>query len=124
MNRTTRLAAVAAALAAVTGCSDGDSPTEPYDPALPTAWSAAVTNPWFPLTPGTVWRYRNETDDGVETIRGLRRQHPDARVIAVTGARGRFNRLTAARHVGADRTLLKPFGLNDLLTAVRDTLAN
>jgi CheY-like chemotaxis protein len=62
--------------------------------------------------------------DGVETIRGLRRQHPDARVIAVTGARGRFNRLTAARYVGAHLTLLKPFGLNDLLAAVRDTLAS
>src|SRR5262245_10961003 len=62
--------------------------------------------------------------DGVETIRGLRRQHPDARVIAVTGARGRFNRLTAARYVGANHTLLKPFGLSDLLTAVRDTLAS
>jgi CheY-like chemotaxis protein len=61
--------------------------------------------------------------DGVETIRGLRGQHPDARVIAVTGARGRFNRLTAARHLGADHTLLKPFALSDLLTAVRDTLA-
>ena len=60
--------------------------------------------------------------DGVETIRGLRRQHPDARVIAVTGARGRFNRLTAARHVGAHHTLVKPFGLSDLLTAVRDVL--
>ena len=62
--------------------------------------------------------------DGVETIRGLRRQRPDLRVIAVTGARGRFNRLTAARYVGADHTLLKPFRLNDLLTAVRDTLAS
>jgi CheY-like chemotaxis protein len=62
--------------------------------------------------------------DGVETIRGLRRQHPDARVIAVTGARGRFNRLTAARHVGAYHTLLKPFHLSELLTAVRDTLAS
>ena len=60
--------------------------------------------------------------DGVETIRGLRRQHPDARVIAVTGARGRFNRLTAARHLGAHHTLVKPFGLSDLLTAVRDVL--
>src|SRR5262245_22638568 len=28
--------------------------------------------------------------DGVETIRGLRRYHPAARVIAVTAARGRF----------------------------------
>ena len=62
--------------------------------------------------------------DGVETIRGLRRQHPDARVIAVTGARGRYNRLTAARYVGAHHTLLKPFALKDLLTVVRDTLAS
>ena len=68
MSWTTGLAA-AAALAAATACSEGDSPTEPYDPTLPTAWSAAVSNPWFPLAPGTVWRYRNETEDGVETIR-------------------------------------------------------
>jgi CheY-like chemotaxis protein len=61
--------------------------------------------------------------DGVETIRGLRRHHPAAKVIAVTGARGRFNRLTAARHVGAHRTLVKPFGMSDLLTAVREVLA-
>jgi DNA-binding response OmpR family regulator len=61
--------------------------------------------------------------DGVETIRGLRRQHPDARVIAVTATRGRFNRLTAARHVGAHRTFLKPFGMSDLLTVVQDVLA-
>lgn len=61
--------------------------------------------------------------DGVDTIRGLRDQHPDVRVIAVTAARGRFNRLIAARHVGADRTLLKPFNLGDLLTTVQDVLA-
>ena len=61
--------------------------------------------------------------DGVETIRGLRRQHPAAKVIAVTAVRGRFNRLTAARHVGAHHTLLKPFGMSDLLAAVRDVLA-
>ena len=61
--------------------------------------------------------------DGVETIQGLRRQHPAAKVIAMTAARGRFNRLTAARHLGAHRTLLKPFGVTDLLTAVRDVLA-
>ena len=34
--------------------------------------------------------------DGVETIQGLRRQHPAAKVIAMTAARGRFDRLTAA----------------------------
>jgi CheY-like chemotaxis protein len=61
--------------------------------------------------------------DGVETIRGLRRRHPAAKVIAVTAARGRFNRLIAARHVGAHRTLLKPFGMGELLAAVQDVLA-
>ena len=61
--------------------------------------------------------------DGVETIRGLQDRHPVPKVIAVTAARGRFNRLTAARHVGAHHTLVKPFGMTDLLTAVRDVLA-
>jgi CheY-like chemotaxis protein len=61
--------------------------------------------------------------DGVDTIRGLRARHPVPKVIAVTAARGRFNRMTAARHVGAQHTLLKPFGMSDLLTAVRDVLA-
>ena len=61
--------------------------------------------------------------DGVETIRGLQDRHPVPKVIAVTAARGRFNRLTAARHVGAHHTLIKPFGMSDLLTAVRDVLA-
>ena len=62
--------------------------------------------------------------DGVETIQGLRRQHPAAKVIAMTAARGRFNRLTAARHVGAHRTLLKPFGVKDLLAAVHEVLTD
>ncbi|MGH7357895.1 MAG: response regulator transcription factor [Candidatus Rokuibacteriota bacterium] len=62
--------------------------------------------------------------DGVETIQGLQRQHPAAKVIAMTAARGRFNRLTAARHVGAHRTLLKPFGVKDLLAAVREVLTD
>jgi two-component system response regulator MprA len=62
--------------------------------------------------------------DGVETIQGLRRQHPAAKVIAMTAARGRFNRLTAARHVGAHRTLLKPFEMTDLLAAIREVLTD
>jgi hypothetical protein len=60
---------VVAALALAAACS-GDDPTGPaYEPELPTAWSARVTNPWFPLIPGTVWQYRNQTEDGLETIR-------------------------------------------------------
>jgi len=55
-------AAVAAGLAA---CSS--TPTEPYDPVLPSVWAAAVDNPWFTLSPGTSWRYAGETDEGTET---------------------------------------------------------
>jgi DNA-binding response OmpR family regulator len=55
--------------------------------------------------------------------RGQGMLFPVPKVIAVTAARGRFNRLTAARHVGAHHTLVKPFGMTDLLTAVRDVLA-
>lgn len=50
------------------GC-DSSSPTDPlYTPDIPTAWAAAVTNPFFPLTPGTRWEYMGETEDGTETI--------------------------------------------------------
>jgi two-component system response regulator (stage 0 sporulation protein F) len=60
--------------------------------------------------------------DGIETIRELRRLRADVRVIAMTGVRDRWNRLVAARHLGAHRTLMKPFGLDELLAAVRATL--
>ena len=60
--------------------------------------------------------------DGVETIRELREEDPDIKVIAITGARGKFNRLPAAENVGADRTLMKPFMMAELLDAVREVL--
>ena len=61
--------------------------------------------------------------DGIETIRELRQLNADIRVIAMTGVRDRHNRLVAARSLGAHRTLMKPFGLEELLAAVRATLA-
>lgn len=55
-------------LGALPGCDSG-SPTDPfYDPSLPTAWAATVTNSYFPLVPGTRWEYEGETEDGTETI--------------------------------------------------------
>ncbi len=60
--------------------------------------------------------------DGVETIRELREENPGLKVIAITGVRGRFNRLPAAEYVGADRTLMKPFMMAELLDAVREAL--
>ena len=60
--------------------------------------------------------------DGVEIIRELRRDYPDVRIIAITGFRGRFNRLPAAEYLGAQRTFLKPFSTQEMLEAVREVL--
>lgn len=59
--------------------------------------------------------------DGLETIMTLRREFPDARVIAMTGgsdAFGGLNFLDVAKMLGARRTLQKPFELKALLDAV------
>jgi hypothetical protein len=59
------VAGVVMALAFV-GCED--SVTGPdYDPVLPTSWAGAVSNPHFPLAPGTTLSYEAETDEGLET---------------------------------------------------------
>jgi hypothetical protein len=68
MNRACGTTAAFAILAILAAC-DG-SPTQPeYDPQLdPTDFVAAVTNPFFPLTPGTTHHYEGETAEGTETI--------------------------------------------------------
>jgi len=60
--------------------------------------------------------------DGIETIREIRKTSPEAKIIAMTGYRGPFNRLPAAEYVGAQITLLKPFTKKQLLQAVHDIL--
>lgn len=63
--------------------------------------------------------------EGIETILELRRQHPAIRIIAISGGGRTGNKdfLRTAHHLGADRTLAKPFGLAELLTLVREVLA-
>jgi hypothetical protein len=78
----TAMALTALALA----CSGSGGSTDPgtYDPDIPTEWAAAVTNPLFPLAPGTVCHYRAVTGDGVETTRT--EVLPETKVISgVTG---------------------------------------
>ena len=60
--------------------------------------------------------------EGIETITELRRRHPEAKIIAVSGAfHGKF--LRAAEMLGADLTLMKPVEPAELLGAVRKVLA-
>ncbi len=68
--RVVSIRVIATATALTVACSN--NPTAPfspaYNPVLPTDWAASVTNPYFPLTPGTTWQYREQTATGGETI--------------------------------------------------------
>ncbi len=60
-------------------------------------------------------------EDGLEAILTIRREFPNMRVIAMTGASdtiGVLNFLDVAKMFGARRTLQKPFELKVLLDAV------
>jgi two-component system, chemotaxis family, chemotaxis protein CheY len=62
--------------------------------------------------------------DGFEAIRELRRIAPAVKIIAISGgSRGNFDPLKAAEMLGADRTLRKPFGIDDLLAALAELLS-
>ena len=57
--------------------------------------------------------------DGIETIAALKRRLPQARIIAMSGRPG-VDYLAVARELGVARTLRKPFGMDELLTALKD----
>lgn len=59
--------------------------------------------------------------EGIETIRTIRKQHPKLGIIAVSGAfQGRF--LRGAELLGADAALMKPIAPETLLDTVRRVL--
>lgn len=62
--------------------------------------------------------------EGMEIIMELRRDHPEVKIIAISGAGslGPTGYLEVARMIGAGRTLAKPFGQEALLKAVRELL--
>lgn len=71
MKRLWVISSIAIALGTLTACDSSNpiaSSSPEYDPDIPTQWVAAVTNPYFPLTPGSSWTYESETEDGSETI--------------------------------------------------------
>src|SRR5438874_1463729 len=61
--------------------------------------------------------------DGLEVIRTVRAEVPDAKIIAMSGGGSlKLDLLAAAEAFGASRTLWKPFVPGVLLSAVRDLL--
>ena len=63
--------------------------------------------------------------DGLETIRLLRRESPELKIVAISGGdgAGRIDLQEEARLFGAARTLGKPFEPGELVKVVRDLLA-
>lgn len=62
--------------------------------------------------------------DGLETIMALRRVNVVTPIIAISGHSGDSGHyLRVAQSLGAQRTLAKPFSVDELLGAVSDTLA-
>ncbi|HUZ71623.1 MAG TPA: response regulator [Stellaceae bacterium] len=61
--------------------------------------------------------------EGIETIRELRREYPDIRIVAMSGGGGRDNNayLEFAQRLGADEIIAKPFRAGDL-TAILERL--
>jgi hypothetical protein len=54
-----------AASLALLGCGSSTEPN--YNPVIPTAWANAVTNPYYPLVPGTTLTFRSQLNPGVES---------------------------------------------------------
>jgi CheY-like chemotaxis protein len=62
---------------------------------------------------------------GLQTLAELKRDYPRAKVIAMSGGwpESALDPLMVARDLGADRTLEKPFDIQDMLCAVAGVLA-
>jgi DNA-binding response OmpR family regulator len=63
--------------------------------------------------------------EGIETIRLMRRERPDAKIIAMSGGMqiGNLDVLEIARQLGADDVMHKPFDAAELLGRVRQLYA-
>jgi DNA-binding response OmpR family regulator len=62
--------------------------------------------------------------EGIETITGLRRHGADVPIVAMSGG-GRIGTgtlLEAAAKLGANRTITKPFRIDELLSVIEDCL--
>lgn len=62
--------------------------------------------------------------EGLEVIRELRQENPDVKIIAISGGGSldSMSFLEVARLIGAQHTLEKPFGPDELLEAIAEVL--
>jgi DNA-binding NtrC family response regulator len=62
--------------------------------------------------------------EGIQTIAEMRKERPDAKIIAISGGGrvGNIDFLKIAQHIGAVDAIAKPFDPDDLLRRVRSCL--
>jgi DNA-binding response OmpR family regulator len=60
--------------------------------------------------------------EGIETIRDLRREYKDVKIVAISGGGrvGPSDYLNAARMMGAKKTFTKPFSRQEILDCVHE----
>lgn len=60
--------------------------------------------------------------EGIEMIRDLRAQFPEVKIIAISGRGGSYTNanLDRAVMIGADRSVPKPFGIDQILSVVSE----
>lgn len=85
------------------------------------AWQRVEAGEDFDLVISDLWMPEM---GGVELIQRLRERLPNLKILAISGAKGgsAANRLQDAAHAGADLTLAKPFGRQDVLDAIAKIL--
>lgn len=59
--------------------------------------------------------------EGLETIKEIKKEFPDVKIIAISGGghKGNMSFLTIAKHIGANTALKKPFSIEDLSNAIK-----
>ena len=64
--------------------------------------------------------------DGLQTIIDLKKDYPDTKIIAISGGgqMGLTQLLEAARQLGEDQVITKPFGTDEVLDCVKECLAS
>lgn len=64
--------------------------------------------------------------EGIETIRELRKDYPDVKIIAISGggAIAPTEYLNIAQRLGVQKTLSKPFKTAEILEAIRQLLSS
>ena len=60
--------------------------------------------------------------EGLETIQELRSKRPSLKIIAISGARSELMVLDIAKKLGAQEVLRKPFGPEEIISAVNKLL--